>query len=457
MGFDITESITEFVRKMRYGDLPQEVTAIAKYAVIDYISVAIAGTAEPVSSIIRNAVLKKKENNGATVFGLVGKYSIEQATIVNGTAGHALDYDDVQVEEIHGHPSATILPAVLALGEVLGSSGREILLSYIIGVEVMSKLGASVGPSHYAKGWHATATLGTIGAAVAVSNIIGLSLVAVKSAIGIASSFASGLRCNFGSMVKPLHAGWAARNGVMAALLAQQGFNANEDALGAAAGFISCFCTESLEKAAHYFDELGVRYSIVNPGLNFKAYPCCAGTHKAIDAALSVKERLTKSEHSVDDITEITCYCNPVQLTSLRYSEPSDPVQAKFSMEFCVARALLKGKVGLSDFSQETIMDAETNVLMRKIRLAPREVKLLDTLATIEVKFLNNDIWYEKCEFPLGHPRNPMREETRILKYKQCVEPLIGIKQTLDGLYILNNLEMLNDIKELMNTLKFKL
>ena len=230
-----------------------------------------------------------REQGGSTeasVFGHGFGAPAGEAALVNGTSAHALDFDDVNMS-MRGHPSVPLLPAVLALGEKIGSSGRELIDAFVLGFEVECKLGRVIGAAHYALGWHATSTLGTLGAAAACARLLRLDMERTQIALGIAASLASGVRQNFGTMTKPLHAGWAARNGVIAATLADRGFTADSAAIEGESGLLHA-ASGGARLNSRALASLGDPWEIVSPGIGVKLYPCCYATHRAIDAALEI-------------------------------------------------------------------------------------------------------------------------------------------------------------------------
>jgi 2-methylcitrate dehydratase PrpD len=221
-----------------------------------------------------------------SVWGTGLRASAPDAALANGTAAHALDFDDMCFVSL-AHPSAPLVPAVIAAGEIAGASGRAVLDAYIIGFEIQARLGRLMNPRHYQRGWHCTSTLGAISAAAGASRLFGLDAAATEHALAIAASSASGLKENFGTMVKPLHAGLAARDGVMAALLAKGGLTGSAKAIDGPQGYLRAFDSEGTD-LANAVGDLGSRWEILDTGITVKLYPSCAGTHPTLDALLDL-------------------------------------------------------------------------------------------------------------------------------------------------------------------------
>lgn len=438
----ITERAARFITGLEIENIPADVVGAAKHAALDYFSVGMAGTAEPVFFKIKALIDAMPTPGKSTVFTARYGYSPEKAALLNGVAAHALDFDDVH-EAIHGHPSAVLWPAVVAAAEACGAGGKEALAAYIGGAEIMCSLGSAIDKTHYGRGWHATATVGCIGAAAAAARIMKLTAGETVDAMGLAGSFAGGLRCNFGSMAKPVHAGWAAHNGIMAALMAKRGIEAADGVLEAESGFIRCFSDEPVLSAEKSFDELGTVYGL--PKLKFKAFPCCTATHAAICAS----KELHKAVPGLADpscVERVVCYCKPWQPTVLKYPVPASGMEARFSMQFCVARALVYGELKPEDFSDSGLSDKTVSSLMKKIEMIPKELDEYAVLPTVEVYFKNKAVYKQKCEFAKGNPNNPLTEEEHQHKFMLCTEPLIGREEALKAAELIMQMEGINRI-----------
>jgi len=356
-----TKKVAEFVSQTRFESIPPSALEETKRALLDCIGVMLAGSKEESARICAKLAKEESSSQGSTVIGQGFKSSTLMAAFSNGTAGHALDFDH---GFIMGQPSAGVIPAILALGEKVGASGRDILVAYVVGFEVIAKLCRSM-PGHNPGGWHATATLGSLGTAVACARILALNPQGIQHTLGIASSMASGLRANFATMTKPLHAGLAAKNGVLAAQLASSGFDANPTVVGDNEGFSLAF-SRDIPSDLHPLEELGSSFDLVTRGIRFKPYPCGGLTHPAVEAILKIREQ---QNISPEDVESIKVKVTPSVFHTILNRLPETALQTKFSMPYILARALIDGKLGLETFSLEAAQDPSVRRLGAKVEM----------------------------------------------------------------------------------------
>src|SRR5256885_303049 len=335
-----TLKIAEFIMTAKP---PAAARQRAATALCDTVGVILAGAPEAAAKIIRQTVVDGSQGN-CRVLGTGGRASADDAALANGVAAHAHDYDDMCFVSM-AHPSCALVPSILAAGEITGASGSAVLDAYIAGFEVECRLGLVMSPGHYhERGWHCTSSIGTLGAAAAAARLLGLNQMESVHALGIAASLACGVKENLGSMVKPLHAGMAARNGVMAAQLAKAGFVASKRSIDGPQGYLAAMDSQNPPAAlTDAIADLGSRWEILETGITVKLYPSCAATHPALDALLALKrenhlrpEQIESVEVQVDTITP----------TLLIYDQPETGLEGKFSMTFCMAVALVDGNVG---------------------------------------------------------------------------------------------------------------
>ncbi|MEQ8859942.1 MAG: MmgE/PrpD family protein [Pseudomonadales bacterium] len=312
--------------------LSAEASTVASQALLDFIGVTLAGADQPLARILQEQIGEEGGNPQALVLGTRLRASVRQAALANGAAGHAHDYDDVH-DAMIGHPTVPVAPAVLALGEHLGSSGADVINAFCAGVDTECILGRYAGASHYARGWHATATLGTFGAAAAAARLLGLDETSTAMALGIAGTQAAGLKSQFGTMCKPLHAGHAAATGVEAALLASRGFSSRSDILEAHQGFMS---TQSDEPSLDRFYAALASPEFV-PDICFKYHAACYLTHSAIEAALQLRRTYDLTPKGIE---AVDVWVNPGHFDVCNIAEPSTGLEAKFSLRFTLALAL---------------------------------------------------------------------------------------------------------------------
>jgi 2-methylcitrate dehydratase PrpD len=448
----VTEKLARFVVDSDYESLPEQAVTAAKRAVLDTLAVSIAGCREDAGQIIAAYVRDLAADGDAGVIGCSFRAAATEAALANGTFAHALDYDDVSMSMV-GHPSAPLLPAVLALGERTGASGREVILAFVLGFEVQCKAGAAISRSHYAHGWHPTATLGTLGAAAASAKLLGLNTEATRAALGIAASLAGGSRQNFGTMTKPLHAGVAARNGVVAALLAQRGFTADPDIIEAPLGFLTLFARRGDYDPEKVVASLGEPFDIVQPGIGVKLYPCCYAAHRALDATLALKQ-----ERSVgaEQVRKVEVEVSRGTGMPLIHHRPQTGLEGKFSMEYCLAAALLDGRVTLASFADDAVQRPQAQELLRRVEMveaedAPQGDPPIAGAATVTLTLDDGSPLSRRVDIPKGDPRAPVTWEELAAKYRDCAAAVLSPETTERSLEIIDCLETAPGARELMD------
>jgi len=350
-----------------------------------------------------------------------------------------------------------MLPAVLALGEQCKASGKEIVEAYIVGFEVECRMGRGVMPSgHYQRGWHATATMGTMGAAAAGAKLLGLDVQQTRMALAIAASQSSGSRQNFGTMTKPFHAGHAARSGVVAAMLAKKGFTGHADIIEERIGFCNILKGDNPCAMEKMTEGLGETLEIITSGIIFKWYPSCGETHAPVDTLLKV---MRKNNIASQDIESIDCTVGELINTVAFYTEAKTGLEGKFCLEYCLARAALDGTLSLEHFTNEGIKDSRTVDFMKKIR---RHIDTDESMrgllpAKIDIKLRDGREFSELNTGQIkGYPENPLSRDELAGKYKDCAGIILSSEDVERSLEMIENLEGLKDIAELMNVLSKK-
>src|SRR5882724_1481797 len=358
-----TSAIAEFIAKSRWEDCPAEAVDAARRAILDCLGVMLAGSVEPAARIVTDIARSEGGAPLATVVGTPLRTGAVWAALANGTAAHALDFDDTNFAMM-GHPSAPVLSAALAAGELAMADGRALVHAFLLGFEVETSMAAVMNPPHYEKGFHATGTLGTMGAAAAAARLLGLDATQIRTALAIAASQASGLKENFGTMTKPFHAGHAARSGVLSALLAREGFTASEQALEGPQGYFAVLGAGKREERA--LETLGSPWKILKTGVAVKPYPSCACTHSIIDSALELRRIHAIAPEQVEHVTVGVGASVP---RILIHSNPRSGLEAKFSGEFSAAAALCEGRVGIATFRDDKTDDPAIRAFMDCARL----------------------------------------------------------------------------------------
>ena len=340
----------------------------ARNAVLDTIGVMIAGAPDQAAKRVRRAVALWG-NGPATVVGQSEKLAAPWAALANGTAAHVLDFDD-SFSPVSGHSSAVMVPALLALAEAEGVTGHAILDAYVVGLEIQARIGQAVNVEHYKLGWHSTSTVATIGSAAGCARLLGLNTDCMRNAISIAVSTAAGSKRQFGTMAKPMHAGLAAKNAVMAASLAAAGIEASEEPLDGMWGFRDLYAGDASPGFDEAMASLGDPLAIEEFQLNVKVYPCCASTHTSLDGLLALK---AENGFSAEDVDSIKTTVPPINFNNLMYPDPKSEMEKRFSMQYCLSTAMTTGDVIVSDFQPGADMPDAVREFIPKVEMIKDE------------------------------------------------------------------------------------
>lgn len=450
-----TEAIATFINKTSFREIPHEVIDIAKEHVLDCIGVTIAGSAHSIGNIMSNFIREMGGEPRASVICAGFKTSAPHAAFANGVMAHALDYDDDYSNSTVVHATAVVLPAVLALGEENEVSGDKILEAYILGLEAEVLIGSIMNMEDVNRGWHATATLGALGAAAGCSKILGLNIEQTRIALGIAASSSCGLRQNFGTMTKPFHVGNAARSGVIAAMLAKRGFTAYGEILETPFGFFNLFCGKGKwEHNRGNISGLGNPFKIVSPGVYIKQYPSCAGTHSSIDAILFLINKYNVDAEMVD---RVDCFVHPLNISMLTYSRPKTALEGKFSMEFCLGIALLDKKVGLEQFTDEKVLHPKTQELIKRVTMSihpDMQGKTYKPGSLVSIRLKDGREYSHYVDVQEGSPTRRLPREKLINKYETCCKLVFHQGRIKQSIGILSNLEERRVITELLDLIR---
>ena len=442
----VSETLSAFITSTEFAELSASQITAAKEAISDCLGCTVAGSATSTSAMIRRVAERASARGAATVIGGAQSLSAQAAALANGTAAHALDYDDILWTQ-YGHPSSTVWSAALAVGEVTGASGRDVILAYAIGVQINGKLGRLVNPLHYAHGWHATASIGVIGATASAAKLMRLTPQQTAMALGIAASEACGVRRNFGTMTKPFHAGNAARSGVLAAELAREGFTSDLTAFEGEFGWAKTMNARSVPSAEGLRTQLTASWELDEPGIVFKRYPACGATHCALDAMIAIKK---ENQLDFSEIEKVICDASPFAKTVLLYPRPKTALEAKFSMEFSLAVAAVEGQAGLCQYDDKWVKDPRVLALLERIVFQSRadlepDISADAVPAEITVH-ARGKVFSRKVLVPSGDPRNPMTIDERREKFMGC---LSGIYSVEDARLMFDNFECLEEFASL--------
>ena len=456
----VTSNIVDFVLNVDFNDFPPEALHIGKRCVLDGLGLILAGSDQSCSKILHDTYMGQAQIDGATAFGVKPTgFPAPIAALLNGTAGHAMDWDDTQLssspDRIFGlltHPTIPPLSASLAIAETLDIvSGKEFLTAFLTGFEVECKIAEAISPEHYKKGFHTSGTVGTFGAAAAAAKLLGLNADQLRYMLGIAASMASGIRVNFGTMTKPLHVGRAAQNGVSAALLARGGFEGDPDGLDGSWGFFQVF-GRGLD-AERIAGKLGNPHTIVEPGVAIKPYPCGCLTHPSMDAMRTV---VLENNLKPDDIKEVVLYAGYNILNPIRYTTAEDELQAKFCMPFLLAAIAVSGKAGVQEFTPKFVRSPKVQGLMQRIRTEfdpAIEAKGHDRMRSrIEVLLTDGrKVALDADERYRGGPHNPLSDDELIEKFADCSQSILSQETRSAVVDAVFGLENLTDVRRLID------
>lgn len=436
----VTRQLVESVRGLRFETLPAEVAAKARHCLLDWLGVALAGAREPLVDILAAHAAEEGGHGQATLLGRGERVTASQAALVNGAASHALDFDDVHIV-MSGHPSVPILPALLALAEWQRRHGRDFLAAFVAGFETECRVGAIVGPGHYAVGFHATATLGSFGSAAACAHLLDLDESLWRHTLGIAGTQAAGLKSMFGTMCKPFHAGRAAVNGLSAALLARRGFTSNPDVVETPQGFAATQTTTFAPERATALDTGGFAISDVL----FKYHAACFGTHPTIEGAL----RLRETHHLAPaDVERITLRVPPAALTMCNIPEPTTALEGKFSLRFTAALALATGDASEQAFTDARVREPQLTSLRDRV-----EVQADDAVpggrTDVAIRLWDGRVIEESVD--VNVPEHDVEREWARLtaKFRSLADPVVGAPRAAEIIAAVAAASELEDMGEL--------
>ena len=446
----VSQEVAAFVVNTAYGQVPEDVRELGRKSILDGLGLALSGSVAETGRTSREYVKSLGAMKGeATIIGSSMKAPVRFAAFVNGIGIHADDYDDTQLavakDRVYGlltHPTAPTLPVALGIAEARGLSGEQMLAAYHIGVEVETKIAEAIAPRHYDQGFHSTGTCGTFGAAAVAAKLRGLDIARTLFALGIAGGEAAGLRENFGTMSKPLHAGRAAESGVVAADLAALGWTAADKILEAPRGFFQAAGGGWDPEAIVH--KLGNPWTFRSPGVSIKPFPSGSLTHPGMTEMLRlIRENKIKAQ----DVERVDVGTNRNMPNALIHHQPKDSLQAKFSMEFCMAALLLYGKAGLNEFTDEVVNRPEVQAMIGRVHFGVNpvaEAAGYNKMTTIlDIRLRDGKTIHGSADFGKGSPANPMSFEDVAAKFLDCAafakwpaakaKAIIGAVRGLEG------------------------
>jgi 2-methylcitrate dehydratase PrpD len=437
------------INSLTFKELPPEAIHWAKVGILDTVGVTLAGSREECTRIVEG-IATRGVTGPSLIFGGNRRTAPLEAALVNGTASHALDFDDMN-NTLGGHPSAPILPALFALADDIGASGRDFLAAYVAGFETECKVATGVHFYHYTKGWHPTATLGVFGASAACAKLLKLSDDKTATALSIAASLAAGIKANFGTMVKPLHIGHCTRNGMFAALLARDGFTAGDRVFEHKQGFFNVFNGEGNYDAGRILPAWAQPLDIVKPGIAIKQYPCCGSTHSALDAMLKLAR---DHKPAADDIERVDVWTHTRRLEHTNRPEPKSGLDAKFSVQYCMTRALLDRRISIEHFEGRAYEEPAVRKLLPRVHAAPYTTAQFPADnhfgAEVKIALRGGRVLSAKVDQPLGRTSdNPLPAGLLKEKFEDCAARALSREQTTSVYSAIQRLENLQDVREL--------
>lgn len=447
----LAQALAEFTVDSRPEHFPRRAREMAVDAITDCVGCMLAGSREPLSGSILRVVADVTGRLAVPLVGTMRSASPEESALHGGAIAHALDYDDTN-HPAYAHPSAVIVPAAFATARLGAATGADVVTAYILGLEVFGKLGRALNTAHYKRGWHATCSFGTLAAVVVAGRLLRLDVPQMTLAIGIAASAASGLRVNFGTMVKPLHAGYAARNGVLAAMLAREGFDASELSLDHQYGYCNVF-NDGLPKDLAPLRSWGEPLEILTDyGLALKPYPSCGATHPGIEAALEIHRRLQAAP-----IKSVRAGVPEMAFAPLIHVMPHIPLEGKFSLHYCLAVALLEGTVGLASFTQEKVDDPRIRALIPKIAMEVDERVRHESEFSTHVRVETEDgaVHEAFCPLAMGKPERWFSPAQMRSKFLDCGTVLNAPDAVLRAFGRLRELDAAPTLEPLFESLRF--
>jgi 2-methylcitrate dehydratase PrpD len=454
----VTQRVVTFITTAKLETMPENVVTAGKRCLVDGFGVVLAGATTPGSQIIREYVKSAAGKREASLLGPGRvKATAELAALANGAFGHAMDFDDTQLsttpDRTYGlltHPTIPALASALAVADMLGASGAQFLEAFLTGFEVECKISEAINPDHYNKGFHSTGTIGTFAAAAATAKLLKMEPKAVAHAIAIAGSLSAGIRVNFGTMTKPLHAGRAAQNGVFAALLAAKGFTGGDDGLDGPWGYFQV--AGGGADAERIAGVLGAPYTIINPGVSVKPYPCGVLSHPGMDAMLKL---VKDHDIAADQIKGVVFRAGSNILEPLRYKTAKTELEAKFCIPFLMTSMILRRKAGIREFTDEFVSSEPVQRMMPLVetRFDPDiEAKGFDKIrCLVEVSLKDGRSFVQPSDDKYrGGPERPFTMTELHEKFTDCASLTLTQASIKQSLGLIDTVDRLKSVRELV-------
>jgi 2-methylcitrate dehydratase PrpD len=447
----VTDTFARFVAETNYSTISDGALTHAKMHMLDALGAALAAVNSAVASIALDYCKRVGNSQEASIWGTDDKASLPMAAFTNGLMAHALDFDDWDAYLHAGHPTSMITAAALALGENIGASGKDLLKAYVFGIEILTQMAAAT-PDLHKRGFHSTPVWGSIGAVIASASLLKLEPEQIKAALGVAASGAAGIQRQQGSMVKPFHAGNAARNGVEAALLAQGGFTADSAIIEAPRGFCDTFFGAGICDYEKMLRDIGKPYFLESPGLGLKMHPCSAPQFLAADAALQLKR-----QHRIDfaDVAKIEVSIPPMRYQRHFHVDVTTGLRGKFAINYVVALCVLDGKLDHESFTDRKANDPVVQQALKKVQVViDQSIPEPGTYCPVTIQLKTGERLSHTARIAKGHPENPMTESEVLEKFRNNAKEVISLKRSEQLIATFQNLEEIPDLRDLVKSLQ---
>ncbi len=443
----VTDTLARFVAAADFSTLSDKVLTNSKMHILDTLGAALVGASTDTAAIAFDYCKRVSDSAEATIWGIRQKSSAPMAAFANGLLGHAIDFDDWDAFIHAGHPTCMVTAAALSLGEVIGSSGKDLLKAYALGIEVLTKIAANA-PNVQDRGFHSTPVLGSIGAAIACASLMRLDPEKIKAALGITASGAGGIHRQQGSMVKPFHAANAARNAVEAVLLAEKSFTADAAIIEAPRGFCDTFFGPGTCDYEKMIAGLGQPYFLESPGLGLKLHPCSAPQFLAADAALHLKR-----EHNIRfaDVAKMEVSIPPLRYQRHYHAEVKTGLRGKFAINYVVALAFLDGKLAIDTFTDAKANEPEVQDALGKVQVIVDEtIPEPGPYCPVSVELKDGSRFTYTARIAKGHPENPMTEAEVLDKFRSNAKQALSPQTSEAVIAKMRNLETVENVRELV-------
>ena len=451
----IAHELAGRILDFKYVDLPEQAIRWSEIAFLDTVGVTLAGATENCVKILERLPGAMSAGGPCLAFASGQRTDPMNAMLINGTASHALDFDDFAVT-IGGHPSVPLVPAILAVSEMQDVSGEDAITAYVAGFETESRFGKALHPYHYNRGWHPTVTLGIFGTVAAAGRLLGLEKNQMATALAIAASMASGVKANFGTMTKPLHVGHCLRDGIMAVLIAKEGFTASDNAFEHKQGFLQVFNGEGNFDVEKLFENWADPLEIVSPAFGLKQFPCCGSTHTAINCLLelSVEHDLTPN-----NVAKIDVLANPNRLPHTDNPDPQSGLGGKFSTQYLMARTLTDRCTNLASFEDTAIQEVDVRDLIPIVSMGPHPDMPFDGDnqfgAEVTVTKKTGKVVSRRIDHRLGRgPDHPMTQDEMWDKFSDCAGRVLSSGRILGLFNQLNSFRTLSQVSAVTETIE---